>query len=74
MAKKWGKAGSPHSKKRKNVLKRASKEIQRKYREISRRAFLLDRSKQAMYRPAKKYKTGIGDRGDWSATRLRKVL
>jgi hypothetical protein len=75
MAKKWGKIGSPKSKKRKNWMKRASKQIDRKYKGYgSRRAFLMDKAKQAEYRPAKKYAKGIGDRGDWSATRLRKVL
>jgi len=75
MAKKYGKVGSPHSRKRKLWMKRIAKEVNRKYKGYgSRRAFLLDRAKHAKYRPAKKYEKGIGNRGDWSAKKLRKVL
>lgn len=31
----------------------------------SRRAMLADRARHARHKPAKKYRRGIGNRGDW---------
>lgn len=71
MAKKWGKIGSPKSAKRKRWLKRVRKNRRRYKGYGSRRALLADRDRDAVYRPAKKYQRGIGDRGDWTSERVR---
>ena len=65
--KKWGKIGSPKSHKRKVWLTRIRKQIKRKYKGYgSKRSLQADRKKQALHRPAKHYRKGIGNRGDWS--------
>jgi len=44
----------------------ARKFIKRKYRGYgSRRSFKADRKRKAKNRPAKKYRRGIGNLGDW---------
>lgn len=65
--KKWGKIGAPKSHKRKLWLNRIRKQIRRKYKGYgSRRSLLADRAKHAKFKPAKRYRKGIGNRGDWS--------
>ena len=74
MAKKWGRIGSPKSKKRESWMARLRKQIDRKYKGYSsRHSMLMDRAKKAKNRPAKTYREGIGNRGDWSV-KLGKVV
>lgn len=62
--KKWGKAGSPHSAKRKRLLARARKSIKRKYKGYgSKRSFKADRSRRATHRRRSR-KKGYGNTGD----------
>lgn len=64
--KKWGRAGHPKSQKRKNLLKRARKSINRKYKGYgSKKSFKADRRTPKANRPRKSYKKGLGNLGDW---------
>lgn len=38
----------------------------------SGRSYKLDHKRKAKYRPRKKYKKGLGSRGDWARKRYRK--
>lgn len=73
--KKWGAIGSPKSRKRKLWMARIRKQVDRKYKGYaSKRAWQLDRKKKAKYRPAKHYREGIGNRGDWARKKVRSVV
>ena len=64
--KKWGSIGAPKSAKRKRHMKKIAKQINRKYKGYgSKKSFVADRRKRAKHKPAKRYRKGIGNRGDW---------